>query len=160
MEEVLNNQQARPGDATQFMHFIFSSEEEMKTFYLTLNRCINPEDYLIEKTDRERLEKLAHVLYGNVAAYAAVRSNRTVSVKDAIIGLGMLMQTTYISLAHRRQSADMVGRFVDWAMNIIKYNWQFRKMEEANKIHLQNVEYLLDRMATPPSAPTNSPTPY
>ena len=29
MEEVLSNQQARPGDATQLMHVIFSSDDEM-----------------------------------------------------------------------------------------------------------------------------------
>ena len=28
MEEVLSNQQARPGDATQLMHVIFSSDDE------------------------------------------------------------------------------------------------------------------------------------
>ena len=43
MEEVLSNQQARPGDATQLMHVIFSSDDEMMSFYLTLNRFMNPE---------------------------------------------------------------------------------------------------------------------
>ena len=38
MEEVLSNQQARPGDATQLMHVIFSSDDEMMAFYLTLNQ--------------------------------------------------------------------------------------------------------------------------
>ena len=33
MEEVLSNQQARPGDATQLMHVIFSSDDEMMSFY-------------------------------------------------------------------------------------------------------------------------------
>ena len=34
MKEVLNNQQiVCPGDATQFMHAIFSSDHEMMTFY-------------------------------------------------------------------------------------------------------------------------------
>ena len=46
MEEVLSNQQARPGDATQLMHVIFSSDDEMMSFYLTLNRFMNPESYL------------------------------------------------------------------------------------------------------------------
>ena len=36
MREVLNNQQiVCPGDATQFMHAIFSSDHEMMTFYLS-----------------------------------------------------------------------------------------------------------------------------
>ena len=55
MEEVLSNQQARPGDATQLMHVIFSSDDEMMSFYLTLNRFMNPESYLVERTDRKRL---------------------------------------------------------------------------------------------------------
>ena len=59
MEEVLSNQQARPGDATQLMHVIFSSDDEMMAFYLTLNRFMNPESYLVERTDRKRLEDLA-----------------------------------------------------------------------------------------------------
>lgn len=32
MEEVLSNQEARPGDATQLMHAIFSSDDEMMSF--------------------------------------------------------------------------------------------------------------------------------
>lgn len=58
MEEVLSNQQARPGDATQLMHVIFSSDDEMMSFYLTLNRFMNPESYLVERTDRKRRKRL------------------------------------------------------------------------------------------------------
>ena len=54
MEEVLNNQQVRPGDATQFMHAIFSSDDEMMTFYLTFSRFVNPDSYLVQCTDRKR----------------------------------------------------------------------------------------------------------
>ena len=73
MREVLNNQQiVCPGDATQFMHAIFSSDHEMMTFYLTLNRFINPASYLVERSDRQRLEDLENVLFGNVAAFEAV----------------------------------------------------------------------------------------
>ena len=72
MREVLNNQQiVCPGDATQFMHAIFSSDHEMMTFYLTLNRFINPSSYLVERSDRQRLEDLENVLFGNVAVIHA-----------------------------------------------------------------------------------------
>ena len=38
MEEVLSNQEARPGNTTQLMHAIFSSDDEMMSFYrLTRN---------------------------------------------------------------------------------------------------------------------------
>ena len=83
MREVLNNQQiVCPGDATQFMHAIFSSDHEMMTFYLTLNRFINPASYLVERSDRQRLEDLENVLFGNVAAFEAVHHFKKISVKD------------------------------------------------------------------------------
>lgn len=69
MKEILNNSQVRPGNATQFMHFVFSSDEEMMNFYLTLNRFINPESYLVESTDRKRLEDLVDILCHNVEAF-------------------------------------------------------------------------------------------
>jgi len=87
MKEVLNNQQiVCPGDATQFMHAIFSSDHEMMTFYLTLNRFINPASYLVERSDRQRLEDLENVLFGNVAAFEAVHHFKKISVKDVIKG--------------------------------------------------------------------------
>ena len=92
MKEVLNNQQiVCPGDATQFMHAIFSSDHEMMTFYLTLNRFINPASYLVERSDRQRLEDLENVLFGNVAAFEAVHHFKKISVKDVIKGFGMHM---------------------------------------------------------------------
>ena len=83
MKEVLNNQQiVCPGDATQFMHAIFSSDHEMMTFYLTLNRFINPASYLVERSDRQRLEDLENVLFGNVAAFEAVHHFK--KIKDLV----------------------------------------------------------------------------
>ena len=84
MEEVLSNQQARPGDATQLMHVIFSSDDEMMSFYLTLNRFMNSESYLVERTDRKRLEDLASTLCSNVAAFEAIRNYKSISVKEVI----------------------------------------------------------------------------
>ena len=74
MEEVLSNQEARPGNTTQLMHAIFSSDDEMMSFYLPLNCFMNPESYLVERTDRKRLEDLANTLYSNVAAFEAIRT--------------------------------------------------------------------------------------
>ena len=51
MKEVLDNQENLLGDATQFMHVIFFSDEEMMSFYLLLNRFMNPTSYLVERTD-------------------------------------------------------------------------------------------------------------
>ena len=85
MEEVLSNQQARPGDATQLMHVIFSSDDEMMSFYLTLNRFMNPESYLVERTDRKRLEDLASTLCSNVAAFEADRKSTRLNSSHNVI---------------------------------------------------------------------------
>ena len=102
MKEVLNNQQiVCPGDATQFMHVIFSSDDEMMSFYLTLNRFMNPESYLVERTDRKRLEDLASTLCSNVAAFEAIRNYKSISVKEVIRGFGAHMMKTLISNTNR-----------------------------------------------------------
>ena len=117
MEEVLSNQQARPGDATQLMHVIFSSDDEMMSFYLTLNRFMNPESYLVERTDRKRLEDLANTLYSNVAAFEAIRTYKSISVKEVIRGFGAHMMNTQISNTNRFQSADAVGTLMNCILN-------------------------------------------
>ena len=141
MEEVLSNQEARPGDATQLMHAIFSSDDEMMSFYLTLNCFMNPESYLVERTDRKRLEDLANTLYSNVAAFEAIRTYKSISVKEVIRGFG-----TQSSNTNRFQSADAVGTLMNCILNTTKNSWQFKKMDRNNNIHLQNVRYLLNRL--------------
>ena len=146
MEEILNNQQVRPGDATQFMHFIFSSDDEMMSFYLTLNRIMNPESYLVERIERKRLEDLANTLCSNVAAFEAIRNYKSISVKEVIRGFGTHVMNTLISNTNRFQSADAVGKLMNCILNTTKNSWQFKKMGQNNEIHLQNVRYLLDRL--------------
>ena len=128
MEEVLSNQQARPGDATQLMHVIFSSDDEMMSFYLTLNRFMNPESYLVERT------------------FEAIRNYKSISVKEVIRGFGAHMMNTLISNTNRFQSADAVGTLMNCILNTTKNSWQFKKMDRNNDIHLQNVRYLLNRL--------------
>lgn len=72
MEENLNNQQVCPGNETQLMHVVFSSDEEMMAFYLTLYRLIYPGSYLVQNTDRKLLEDLKNILYKNVLAFEVV----------------------------------------------------------------------------------------
>ena len=140
MEEVLSNQEARPGDTTQLMHAIFSSDDEMMSFYLTLNCFMNPE------SDRKRLEDLANTLYSNVAAFEAIRTYKSISVKEVIRGFGAHMMNTQISNTNRFQSADAVGTLMNCILNTTKNSWQFKKMDRNNDIHLQNVRYLLNRL--------------
>lgn len=148
MEEVLNNQQVRPGDVTQFMHFIFSSDAEMMSFYLTFSRFVNPDSYLVQCTDRKRLEDLANVLRSNVVAFNAIHSYKSISVKEVIKGFGMYMMSIHISNANRQQGADAVGSLINCVIDTTKNSWQFRKMSRANYMHLENVRYLLNRLNT------------
>lgn len=148
MEEVLNNQQVRPGDVTQFMHAIFSSDDEMMSFYLTFSRFVNPDSYLVQCTDRKRLEDLANVLRSNVVAFNAIHSYKSISVKEVIKGFGMYMMSIHISNANRQQGADAVGSLINCVIDTTKNSWQFRKMSRANYMHLENVRYLLNRLNT------------
>ena len=51
MEEFLSNQQARPGMRRNSCTLSFHPMVEMTSFYLTLNCFMNPESYLVERTD-------------------------------------------------------------------------------------------------------------
>ena len=129
MKEVLNNQQiVCPGDATQFMHAIFSSDHEMMTFY------------------RQRLEDLENVLFGNVAAFEAVHHFKKISVKDVIKGFGMHMMNMQVSNTNRMQSANIMGSFIDCIIDTTKNSWQYKQMYRVNHLHLENVRYLLNRL--------------
>lgn len=154
MEEVLNHQQVRPGDATQFMHYIFSSDAEMMTFYLTFSRFVNPDSYLVQCTDQKRLEDLANVLRSYVLAFDAIHNYKSISVKEVIKGFGMYMMNIQFSNANRQQSADAVGTLLNCVINTTKCSWQFRKMSRANYIHLENVMYLLNRLEAEPNDTT------
>lgn len=156
MEEILDNQLVRPGDETQFMHAIFSSDDEMMTFYLTLNRFINSSSYLVERSDRKRLQDLANALYGNVAAFDAISNYKFISVKEVIRGFGMHMMNTQISNANRLQSADAVGTLMNCVIDTTKNSWQFKKMNRANSIHLENIKYLLKRLKAEPDEEKDS----
>lgn len=148
MEELINNQQVRPGDATQFMHVIFSSNEEMLAFYLTLSRITDPSSYLVERSDKRRLEDLAAILQGNILAFDAVRSFKNIKVKDVVRGLGLHMMNTAISNRNRLLSAESVGTLLDSVVNTTQNSWQFVRMNYVNNAHYTNVKYLLKLMET------------
>lgn len=118
----------------------------MMNFYLTLSRFINPESYLVESTDRRRLEDLVNVLCHNMEAFHAIRNYKHISVREVIKGFGTHMMNTTVSNTHRQQSADAVGILMNCVVNIAKNIWQFKKMDRTNHIHLENVRYLLNRL--------------
>lgn len=146
MEENLNNQQVRPGDRTQLMHVVFSSDEEMMAFYLTLYRLIYPGSYLVQCTDQQMLENLKNTLYKNVLAFEVVNDYKAVSIKEVIKGFGMNMMNTGISNSNRLQSADMVGNLMNCILGTTKNIGQFGHMSRINYLHIENVTYLLKRL--------------
>ena len=105
MEEILNNEQVRPGDETQLMHAVFSSDDEMMVFYLTLYRLVNPDSFLVQSTDKKMLEDLAKRFYKWIPAFEAVDNYKSVSVKEVIKGFGMNMMNTQVSNSNRLRNA-------------------------------------------------------
>ena len=146
MEEILNNEQVRPGDETQLMHIVFSSDDEMMAFYLTFYRLLNPDSFLVQSTDKKMLEDLAKRFYKWIPAFEAVDNYKSVSVKEVIKGFGMNMMNTQVSNSNRVRNAESVGEFMDCVLDTTKNMSQFKQMFRINAIHLENVKYLLKKL--------------
>lgn len=145
MEENLNNQQVRPGDETQLMRAVFSSDDEMMAFYLTLYRLMYPGSYLVQSTDKKRLEELKNMLYKNASAFEVVNNYQSISVKEVIKGLGLYMADGSISKSKRLQIADVAGDLMNCLLETTKNIGQFRYMNRVNMLHIENVTYLLKK---------------
>lgn len=146
MEENLNDRQVRPGDETQWMHLVFSSDEEMMTFYLALYRLMQPGSLWVQTTDKSKLEELERMLRKNIPAFEAVNGYKTISVKEVIKGLGMQMMSVHIPTSSRLQNADAVGNLMDCILGTTKNLSQFSQMFRLNFLHIENVKYLLKKL--------------
>ena len=146
MEENLNNEQVRPGDETQLMHAIFSSDDEMMAFYLTLYRSMYPGSHLVQSTDKKRLEELKNMLYRNAATFEVINNYQSISVKEVIKGLGLHMADGSISKSKRLQIADVAGNLMNCLLETTKNIGQFRAMNRVNMLHIENVTYLLKKL--------------
>lgn len=146
MEENLNNQQVRPGDETQLMHAVFSSDDEMMAFYLTLYRSMYPGSHLVQSTDKKRLEELKNMLYKNASAFEVINNYQSISVKEVIKGLGLHMADGSISKSKRLQIADVAGNLMNCLLETTKNIGQFRTMNRVNMLHIENVTYLLKKL--------------
>lgn len=146
MEENLNNEQVRPGDETQLMHAVFSSDDEMMAFYLTLYRSMYPGSHLVQSTDKKRLEELKNMLYRNAATFEVVNNYQSISVKEVIKGLGLHMADGSISKSKRLQIADVAGNLMNCLLETTKNIGQFRAMNRVNMLHIENVTYLLKKL--------------
>lgn len=146
MEENLNNQQVRPGDGTQLMHVVFSSDEEMMAFYLTLYRLMQPNSCLVQTSDKKKLEELEKGLCKNVPAFEVINDYKVASVKEVIKGFGMHMMNTNVSNSSRLQNADAVGHLMNCILGTTKNIGQFGQMSRINYLHIENVRYLLKKL--------------
>ena len=146
MEENLNNEQVRPGDETQLMHAVFSSDDEMMAFYLTLYRLMYPSSCLVQSTDYKKLEEIKSMLYKNAAAFEVVNNYQSISVKEVIKGLGLHMADGSISKSKRLQIADVAGNLMNCLLETTKNIGQFRTMSRVNMLHIENVTYLLKKL--------------
>ncbi|WP_300701831.1 hypothetical protein [Bacteroides sp.] len=120
MEAILNNEQVRPGDETQFMHAIFTSDEEMMTFYLTLNRFVNMGTYFVQRPDIERLENLLVTLGKFHYFVNLLGSYHTLGMKQLIEGFGMYIAQQYLSSKSRRCTSENIGYQVEFLLNLMK----------------------------------------
>lgn len=146
MEAILNKEQVRPGDETQFMHAAFTSEEEMMTFYLILNRFVNPVTYFMQRPDVERLENLLQTLGKFQHFTNHFGTHEIVGIKPLVEGFGLYMMQETISDKKRKLDAEHVGYQTRFFMDIMKDTEQAKTLSHIIASHIANVKYLLEKL--------------
>ena len=146
MEAILNKEQVRPGDETQFMHAAFTSEEEMMTFYLTLNRLVNPVSYFMQRTDVERLTNLLRML-GKFQHFTDLFDvHQSMGIKVLVEGYGLYMMQQTVSKKERLLAAEHVGYQARFFMDVMKESAYAKIMTKILCSHIENVKYLLAKV--------------
>ncbi|WP_300700398.1 hypothetical protein [Bacteroides sp.] len=146
MEAILNKEQVRPGDETQFMHAAFTSDEEMMTFYLTLNRLVNPVTYFMQRTDVERLTNLLRML-GKFQHFTDLFDvHQSMGIKVLTEGFGLYMMQQTVSKKERLLAAEHVGYQTRFFMDIMKESAYAKIMTKILCSHIENVKYLLAQL--------------
>lgn len=148
MEENLNveMQMMCPGNESDFMHCVFSSDDEMLKFYLTLNYFICPVTNLMERTDVERLENMQKVLGYYAHFFRPIERHTYEGIADIIKGFGQYMMSTEISKHKRMCTAESVGNHLQFVTRIASGAEQVKQMTHAIHSHIYNVKYLLEKM--------------
>ena len=145
MEAILNKEQVRPGDETQFMHAVFTSDEEMMKFYLTLNYFVCPSTYLVRRSDKYRLEKLLGT-FGKLQYFADLFGDyHSLGMKQLIEGFGLYMTQTSVSNSERKRAAENVGYQVKFLLDIIKESGNAKMLAKIFRLHIENIKYLLGK---------------
>lgn len=146
MEAILNNEQVRPGDETMFMHAVFTSDEEMKNFYLTLDRFVNPTTYFVQQSEVERLGNLFR-MFGKYQYFTNLfASYGSMGVRQLIEGYGLYMMKPSLSNKERRHAAENVGYQIRFWVDTVRECGIAKSMADSYRLHVENVRYLLEKM--------------
>lgn len=146
MEAILNNEQVRPGDETMFMHTAFTSDEEMKNFYLILDRFVNPTTYFVQQSEVERLGNLFR-MFGKYQYFTNLfASYGSMGVRQLIEGYGLYMMKPSLSNKERRHAAKNVGYQIRFWVDAVRECGIAKSMADSYRLHVENVRYLLEKM--------------
>lgn len=156
MEAKFTTPQVPPGDETQFMHAAFSSDDEMLKFYLLLNRFINPVTYFIQRSDMERLEDLDRVFKQRNAFLTPIEEHSFSGINELTRAFGIFMMNINISNVNRITAASLVGNQMQFITHMASNMNHIKQLSRANHSHIQNVEYLIDKLRdTKPEDPSS-----
>lgn len=146
MEANLNTPQAAPGDETKFMHAVFSSDEEMLSFYLVMNRFVNSVTNNMCRSDIERLIELHRTLNQFAYLLYPLENYRFDGIKLLVEGLGLYMLQKRDLSEHKRMAhAESVGEHLQCVMKMAARVGTAKKMCIEVHLHLQNLNYLIEK---------------
>lgn len=149
MEANLNTPQSAPGDETQFMHAVFSSDEEMLSFYLVMNRFVNSVTNNMCRSDMERLTELHRILNQFAYFLYPLENYRFEGIKLLVEGLGLYMLQKRDLSEHKRMAhAESVGEHLQFVMKMAAGVGTAKKMCSEVHSHLQNLNYLIEKLKT------------
>lgn len=152
MEANLNLPQTAPGDETQFMHAVFTSDEEMLSFYLVMNRFVNSVTNNMYRSDLERLTDLHRLLTQFAYFLYPLENYHFEGIKQLVEGLGLYMLQKKDLSEHKRMAhAELIGGHLQFVMKMAAGVGTAKKMCSEIHSHIQNVAYLIEKLkATEP----------
>lgn len=148
MEAILNNEQVRPGDETMFMHAVFTSDEEMQNFYLTLDRFVNPATYFVQQSDEDRLQNLLKMLGRYQYFTDLFASYGAMGLRQLIEGYGLYMMQPSLSNKARKHAAENVAYQIRFWIDAVRDCGTVKSMADSCRLHIENVKYLLGEMGS------------
>lgn len=146
MEANSHTPQVPPGDETQFMHAVFTSDKEMLDFYLVFNRFVNPVTYFMQRTDKKRLEDLLFILGKQAHLLFLLETNHFLGINPLVQGFGLFMLKDDISKQKRIAKSEEVASQLQFLTEIASTMDTIKQMSKGIHSHIQNVRYLIDKL--------------